>query len=99
MDDTKYEPDEDEEPSTAVVTAVAKPHDGNILDQQWRINEDIDTDALDRPSKSTVSRWPSSSRPIPRRPRSVPTGAGLRSAGSNHAASADARPGCCELLR
>ena len=78
LDDTEYESDADEEPSTAVVTAVAKPHDGNILDQQWRINEDIDTDALDRPSKNTIARWPSSSGPIRRRPRSVPTGAGPR---------------------
>jgi hypothetical protein len=49
MDDTAdlyYEPDEDEELSTAVVTVVAKAHDEDIL--KWLINEDINTDALDR---------------------------------------------------
>lgn len=42
-----YEPDEDEQLSTAVVTAVAKAHDEDVLEQMWTINEDINTDALD----------------------------------------------------
>ena len=42
-----YEPSEDEELSTAVVTAVAKAHDENIIEQEWRISNDIDTDSLD----------------------------------------------------
>ncbi|AWB27607.1 HalOD1 output domain-containing protein [Halococcoides cellulosivorans] len=42
-----YEPDEVEELSTAVVTAVAKAHDEDVLDQEWLISEDINTDALD----------------------------------------------------
>lgn len=49
--DTKtfyYEPDEDEELSTAVVTAVANAHNENVLTQEWLISEDINTDALDR---------------------------------------------------
>lgn len=50
MEDTKvfyYEPDEGEVLSTAVVTAVAKAHDEDILEQLWLISEDINTDALD----------------------------------------------------
>ncbi|MFC7186327.1 HalOD1 output domain-containing protein [Halorubrum yunnanense] len=50
MDDARefyYEPDETEELSTEVVTAVAKAHDEDVLDQLWRISEDINTDALD----------------------------------------------------
>lgn len=42
-----YEPDETEELSTAVVTAIAKAHDEDVLDQKWLISEDINTDALD----------------------------------------------------
>ena len=42
-----YEPDEDEQLSTAVVTAVAEAHDEDVLAQQWVISEDINTDALD----------------------------------------------------
>jgi hypothetical protein len=42
-----YEPAEDEELSTAVVTAVAKAHDEDMLEQKWLISEDINTDALD----------------------------------------------------
>lgn len=42
-----YEPDDGEELSTAVVTAVAKAHDEDVLDQMWLISEDINTDALD----------------------------------------------------
>ncbi|WP_311172394.1 HalOD1 output domain-containing protein [Halobellus ordinarius] len=45
--DFYYEPDEDEDLSTAVVTAVAKAHDEDVLDQIWVISEDINTDALD----------------------------------------------------
>ena len=50
MADTKefyYEPDPDEELSVAVVAAVAKAHDEDVLDQLWLISEDINTDALD----------------------------------------------------
>ncbi|MFW6002995.1 MAG: HalOD1 output domain-containing protein [Halanaeroarchaeum sp.] len=43
-----YEPDENEELSVAVVTAVAKAHDEDVLDQRWLISEDINADALDR---------------------------------------------------
>lgn len=42
-----YEPDEDEPLSTAVVTAVAEAHNEDVLAQEWRINDDINTDALD----------------------------------------------------
>lgn len=42
-----YVPAEGEELSTAVVTAVAAAHDEDVLDQEWRISEDINTDALD----------------------------------------------------
>ena len=42
-----YEPDETEQLSTAVVTAIAKAHDEDVLDQKWLISEDINTDALD----------------------------------------------------
>lgn len=51
MDDTEefyYEPDEGEELSTAVVTAVANAHHEDVLDQEWLISDDINTDALDR---------------------------------------------------
>ncbi len=51
MGDTRdfyYEPEASKELSTAVVTAVAEAHDENVLDQEWHINEDINTDALDR---------------------------------------------------
>ena len=47
-EDFYYEPDEDEQLSTAVVTAVAEAHDEDVLKQEWFINEDINTDALDR---------------------------------------------------
>ncbi|WP_424015674.1 HalOD1 output domain-containing protein [Halorubrum xinjiangense] len=50
MEDTRefyYEPDENEELSSEVVTAVAKAHDEDVLEQEWIINEDINTDALD----------------------------------------------------
>ncbi|MWV63867.1 hypothetical protein GRS48_03380 [Halorubrum sp. JWXQ-INN 858] len=42
-----YEPEEGEQLSTAIVTAVAKAHDEDVLDQLWLISEDINTDALD----------------------------------------------------
>lgn len=42
-----YEPDEVESLSTEVVTAVAKAHGEDVLEQEWRISEDINTDALD----------------------------------------------------
>jgi hypothetical protein len=42
-----YEPEEGEQLSTAVVTAVAQAHDEDVLDQKWLISEDINTDALD----------------------------------------------------
>lgn len=50
MEDTDefyYEPEEGEQLSTSVVTAVAKAHDEDMLEQKWRISEDINTDALD----------------------------------------------------
>lgn len=50
MSDSKefyYEPDETEELSTAVVTAVAQAHDEDVLEQEWGISDDINTDALD----------------------------------------------------
>jgi hypothetical protein len=42
-----YEPDGSESLSVAVVTAVARAHDENVIDQEWRISDDINTDALD----------------------------------------------------
>ncbi|SDG14203.1 HalOD1 output domain-containing protein [Halorientalis regularis] len=42
-----YEPDEDETLSLAVVSAVAEAHDEDVIEQEWRISEDINTDALD----------------------------------------------------
>lgn len=42
-----YEPDGTELLSTAVVTAVARAHDEDVLDQEWLISDDINTDALD----------------------------------------------------
>lgn len=42
-----YEPKEGESLSTAVVNAVAKAHDEDMIDQEWLISEDINTDALD----------------------------------------------------
>jgi hypothetical protein len=50
MGDTQevyYEPDATEQLSTAVVTAVAQAHDENVIDQEWLISDDINTDALD----------------------------------------------------
>lgn len=45
--DLYYEPDEEEELSTAVVTAVAQAHDEDVIEQQWVMSESINTDALD----------------------------------------------------
>lgn len=45
--DFYYEADTDQALSTEVVTAVAKAHDENVIDQVWQIGEDINTDALD----------------------------------------------------
>lgn len=42
-----YEPNEDEALSIAVVSAIAQAHDEDIIEQEWRISEDINTDALD----------------------------------------------------
>jgi hypothetical protein len=42
-----YEPEKDEQLSTAVVTAIAKAHDEDVIDQKWLISDDINTDALD----------------------------------------------------
>lgn len=50
VDDTRefyYEPVKGEPLSTAVVEAVAAAHDEDVIDQEWRIYEDINTDALD----------------------------------------------------
>ena len=43
----RYEADSTEPLSTEVVQAVAKAHDEDVLDQKWRIADDINTDALD----------------------------------------------------
>jgi hypothetical protein len=42
-----YEPETGEALSTAVVRAIAEAHDEDVLDQEWRISDDINTDALD----------------------------------------------------
>ena len=42
-----YEPEEGEQLSTAVVTAVAEAHDEDVIAQEWLISDDINTDALD----------------------------------------------------
>jgi hypothetical protein len=42
-----YEPEADESLSTAVVTAVARAHDEDVLDQEWFVSDDINPDALD----------------------------------------------------
>lgn len=43
-----YEPAPDEQLSAAVVEAVAKAHDEDVLEQLWVISDDINTDALDK---------------------------------------------------
>lgn len=45
--DFRYEADTTNELSSEVVTAVAKAHDEEVIDQMWRISDDINTDALD----------------------------------------------------
>ena len=47
MNEFYYEPDADESLSVAVVTAVAKARNEDVLDQQWHISEDINTDTFD----------------------------------------------------
>lgn len=50
MGDTRefyYEPEPGESLSAEVVTAVAKAHDEDVLEQRWRISDDINSDALD----------------------------------------------------
>jgi hypothetical protein len=42
-----YEPDATEQLSAAVVTAVAQARDEDLLEQEWLISDDINTDALD----------------------------------------------------
>ncbi|TQQ79377.1 HalOD1 output domain-containing protein [Halonotius roseus] len=46
-DNFHYEPPDGEPLSTAVVEAVAIAHDETILEQEWLISDDINTDALD----------------------------------------------------
>jgi hypothetical protein len=45
--DFYYEADTSRSLSTEVVTAVAEAHDEDVIDQEWRISDDVDTDALD----------------------------------------------------
>lgn len=50
MEDTSdfyYEAETTEPLSTEVVTAIARAHDEDVIEQKWRIGEDINTDALD----------------------------------------------------
>lgn len=50
MSDTQdfyYEPEATEQLSTAVVAAVAQAHEEDVLNQEWFIADDINTDALD----------------------------------------------------
>jgi hypothetical protein len=42
-----YQPDETEQLSTAVVTAVAQAHDEDVLDQKWLTSDNSNTDAID----------------------------------------------------
>jgi len=46
-EDFYYEPDATEPLSTEVVSAIAQAHDEDIIEQKWRISDDINTDALD----------------------------------------------------
>jgi hypothetical protein len=43
----QYEADPNEPLSTEVVAAIAQAHNEDVLDQKWRISDDINTDALD----------------------------------------------------
>jgi hypothetical protein len=45
--DFYYEADPTEPLSTEVVSAIAQAHDEDVLDQKWRISDDINADALD----------------------------------------------------
>jgi hypothetical protein len=45
--DFYYEADPDEQLSTEVVTAIAKAHDEDVIEQKWLISDDIDPDSLD----------------------------------------------------
>ena len=45
--DFYYEPETGSPLSTEVVTAVANAHNQDVIDQTWRISDDINTDALD----------------------------------------------------
>ncbi|MFW5911581.1 MAG: HalOD1 output domain-containing protein [Halolamina sp.] len=47
VDDHYYDPDPTEPLSTEVVEAIAEAHDEDVIEQRWRISEDIDTDSLD----------------------------------------------------
>lgn len=42
-----YEPNPTEALSTEVVNAIAQAHDEDIIEQKWRISDDIDSDSLD----------------------------------------------------
>jgi len=44
--DYTYEADTTEPLSTEVVTAVAKAHDEDVIEQKWHMSDDINTDAL-----------------------------------------------------
>ena len=59
--DFYYNPEETEKLSTAVVKAVAKAHDEDVLEQKWRISDDINADALnslfDEPRLNTVLQF------------------------------------------
>ena len=43
----RYVGDEEDSLSMAVVSAVAEAHNEDIIEQDWIINNDINTDALD----------------------------------------------------
>lgn len=50
MEDTQeiyYEPEATEQLSTAVVAAIAQAHDDDVINQEWLISDEINTDALD----------------------------------------------------
>ena len=45
--DFRYDADTTESLSTEVVTAIAQAHNEDVIEQKWRISDDINTDALD----------------------------------------------------
>lgn len=47
MREFDYEPDPTVPLSVEVVAAIAKAHNEDIIDQEWRISDEINTDALD----------------------------------------------------